>query len=222
MGIWIYPRPLLINDTHVYLLDSEGSAALAVDDAHDKRLQMLVWNLSSIILYNSLHSIDERAITELSLICTGARMLQDAIQSSSDKVQLSKDAPNFIWVVRDTAVNDLLAPETKKIVEAPEYMELTIRSQNQKSSSISTSKKRKKQEEEQEEDGETEMETDCDRNRTIIRNAFCNERWCIMLPRPTSDDKLPFVSSLDDSELAPMFVEGSKQLQHYISDRSSS
>jgi hypothetical protein len=52
----------------VLIVDSEGIGAFNEDENHDSRIFMLALLLSSYFIYNSMVTIDENALNNLSLI----------------------------------------------------------------------------------------------------------------------------------------------------------
>ena len=52
----------------VLIVDSEGIGAFNEDENHDYRIFMLALLLSSYFIYNSMGTIDENALNNLSLI----------------------------------------------------------------------------------------------------------------------------------------------------------
>ena len=50
------------------IVDSEGIGAFNEDENHDSRIFMLALLLSSYFIYNSMGTIDENALNNLSLI----------------------------------------------------------------------------------------------------------------------------------------------------------
>lgn len=213
MGIWFFSKPMLIGDVSVFFLDSEGSSSLQASGEHDKNIQTLIWNLSSMILYNSVGLIDEAAISDISLICLVSKVLSDAIQGDEKNIFI-QDTPSFIWLLRDGGSIQLVDQETKQPIDAPEYLEQALTPRNY----FKNKKRKSTNSASQENDDNTELlnEGDGNKSREAIRKTFCKNRWCIVLNRPTDDDKLPFVSSLPDSELSPIFVEQLKKLKNYI------
>ena len=61
---------------HILVIDSEGIGALDEDTTHDSKIFALTILLSSIFLYNSVGSIDENAINNLSLIANLTKNIQ--------------------------------------------------------------------------------------------------------------------------------------------------
>lgn len=58
--------------------------------------------LSSYFIYNSVGSIDEKAVQSLSLIINLSKMLQTG--SEKDKQDIMNCFPSFLWLVRDFAL----------------------------------------------------------------------------------------------------------------------
>jgi hypothetical protein len=58
------------------VIDSEGIGALDEDSTHDSRVFALTVLLSSCFIYNSVGSIDEQAIQNLSLIVNLTKNIQ--------------------------------------------------------------------------------------------------------------------------------------------------
>ena len=72
-GLWIWKKPLIGQDSNgnpinILVIDSEGMGALDEDTNHDSKIFSLALLLSSYFIYNSVGSIDENAIENLSLI----------------------------------------------------------------------------------------------------------------------------------------------------------
>lgn len=65
------------------MLDTEGLGALDEDSNHDVRIFSLAILLSSYFIYNSVGSIDENALSQLSLVIN----LTKNIQIKSGRVQ---------------------------------------------------------------------------------------------------------------------------------------
>jgi hypothetical protein len=88
----------------VYIIDSEGIGAFNEDQNHDTRIFLLALLLSSYFIYNSMGTIDENALQNLSLIVNLSNQLQSANRkegADGDIDEMSKYFPSFLWVVRD-------------------------------------------------------------------------------------------------------------------------
>ena len=72
-GVWIWGKPIdgFTPDGEpikVLVMDTEGLGALDEDSNHDVRIFSLAILLSSYFIYNSMGSIDENALSQLSLV----------------------------------------------------------------------------------------------------------------------------------------------------------
>lgn len=72
---------------------------------HDSRIFLFSLLLSSYFIYNSVGSIDENALNNLSLIINLAKDIQiKSNTSDNEKEDPANYFPNFLWVVRDFAL----------------------------------------------------------------------------------------------------------------------
>ena len=73
-GLWMWSKPLESEyqgeKLKILLIDSEGIGAFDEDENHDTKIFLLALLLSSYFIYNSMGTIDENAINNLSLIVT--------------------------------------------------------------------------------------------------------------------------------------------------------
>ncbi len=71
-GLWLWSKPLVTEHNgeqlKVLLIDSEGLGGFDEDHNHDTKIFLLALLLSSYFIYNSMGTIDESAIQNLSLI----------------------------------------------------------------------------------------------------------------------------------------------------------
>jgi len=80
-GVWMWGRPLEGltpegDPINVLIMDTEGLGALDEDSNHDVRIFSLAILLSSYFLYNSVGSIDENALQNLSLVINLTKHIQ--------------------------------------------------------------------------------------------------------------------------------------------------
>jgi hypothetical protein len=79
-GLWMWTQ--LLETTYqgeplkVLLIDSEGIGAFDEDENHDTKIFLLAMLLSSFFIYNSMGTIDENALNNLSLIINLSKELQ--------------------------------------------------------------------------------------------------------------------------------------------------
>lgn len=122
-GLWLWGTPVQGTTSDgqpvsVLVVDSEGFGGLDEDNNHDMRIFSLALLLSSFFLYNSVGSIDENALSSLSLVVN----ITKHIQASSGA--LSEHLPSFLWVVRDFALQ--LVDEAGAPLSEKDYLERAL------------------------------------------------------------------------------------------------
>lgn len=94
------------------LLDTEGSGSLQKNQTHDAKIFALVVLLSSLFIFNSMQTIDESAISCLSLATELSTFIklhgQDTLR------------PKFLWLLRDFALE---LKENGRDITENEYLE---------------------------------------------------------------------------------------------------
>lgn len=112
-GMWVWGTPIQGTTPegepiNVLVMDSEGLGALDEDSNHDVRIFSLAILLSSYFVYNSVGSIDENALQNLSLVINLTTHIhlkaQGGTQEDVDPEEYSQYFPSFMWVVRDFAL----------------------------------------------------------------------------------------------------------------------
>lgn len=122
--------------------------------------------ISSYFVYNSMGTIDENALQNLSLIVNLSKQLQiknsQAVDEDPDEV--AKYFPSFMWVVRDFTLR-LLDPEGNPLT-SKEYLEVALKEQK----------------------GSSEQIENKNKIRRMIVNFF--KDWdCFTMVRPTEEEK---------------------------------
>jgi hypothetical protein len=151
----------------VYIIDSEGIGAFNEDQNHDTRIFLLALLLSSYFIYNSMGTIDENALQNLSLIVNLSNQLQSANRkdgAEGDVDEMSKYFPSFLWVVRDFSLK--LIDQQNNAITSKQYFENALR--EQKGTSDAVEKK--------------------NRIRRLISNFF-QDRDCYTIVRPTEEER---------------------------------
>ena len=203
-GVWIYGRPTRATlgdgtQVAVVLLDTEGVGGLEADRRYDERIFALATLLSATLVYNSLGSIDENAIGQLSFVAQLSRHVRfapkedasvdDGDEAEEDARRLGAVMPAFTWVLRDFALE--LADERGDAITADEYLDRSLRPQRGFEAAV------------------------LERNRVRhVLGAFFPKRQCRTLVRPVHDEaKLQQVDSLAPEELRPEFRRNLEELK---------
>lgn len=88
-GIWMWSQPIVMTNPatgtpiNILVIDTEGIGAPTADATHDTRIFALGLLLSSYFIYNSVGSIDEQALSNMSLVTNLSRKLRSSASSSS-------------------------------------------------------------------------------------------------------------------------------------------
>lgn len=151
----------------VFIIDSEGIGAFSEDQNHDTRIFLLALLLSSYFVYNSMGTIDEGALQNLSLIINLSNQLQinrHKAAHEADPDEVASYFPSFLWVVRDFSLK--LMDHQGNNITSKEYFENALR--EQRGSSDTVEKK--------------------NRIRRLILNFF-KDRDCFTIVRPSEEEK---------------------------------
>ena len=198
--MWVWSKPIVTNhegkDLKVLVIDSEGIGAINEDANHDTRIFLLALLISSYFIYNSMGTIDENALQNISLIVNLSREIQvKERESSSDTDEMPKYFPSFLWVVRDFTLR--LVDTMGQSITSKEYLEKALELQKGTSDAVENKNK----------------------IRRMIKHFF-TERDCVTLVRPIENEKqLQKLASLPESELRPEFLAQLKSIQNKIRKR---
>ena len=166
------------------VVDTEGLGAYDEDENHDAKIFLLALLLSSLLIYNSVGTIDENALNSLSLVINLSKKIQlksgnndQGNAAGDDDEQIAKIFPSFLWVLRDFALK-LVDAEGNKMTPK-QYLESALREQKGCSEAI---------------EGKNRV-------RRMLTHFF-HERDCCTLVRPTEQEKnLQTLIKLPESEL---------------------
>lgn len=197
-GLWIWSQPIEFKtaegeDVSLLVIDSEGLGAFDEDANHDTRIFILTVLLSSFFIYNSVGSIDENALNNLSLIVNLTKNLQvRASDSELDVDEVSNYFPSFLWVLRDFALQ--LVDQSGNPITSKEYLENSLSPQKGISDAIEAK----------------------NRVRKLLKHFF-KDRDCFALVRPSEDERtLQDLERVSDRDLRPEFVRDKLNLRKLI------
>ena len=188
-GIWIWGKPISGTTSEgekcsVVVLDSEGIGALDQDSDHDTRIFAMAVLISSYFIYNSVGSIDETALQNLSLVVNLTKHIHiKSQQHEVDSADYAMYFPSFLWVVRDFALK--LVDSEGESITPKEYLEKALQPQKGFSDSVE----------------------DKNRIRRLLKEFF-KDRDCCTLVRPTiREDQLQRLEDFEFEDLRVEFVE---------------
>lgn len=81
-------------------MDTEGLGSLEEGENTDLKIFLMSTLISSLMLYNSMGNIDEKAVQGLGLVVNLSKMLQKN-NSKADSHEIVNCFPSFMWIVRD-------------------------------------------------------------------------------------------------------------------------
>ena len=206
-GIWLWSKPLIINgDSNVeqfptYLIDTEGLGAYDEDINHDSKIFLIAILISSLFIYNSIGTIDENALSNLSFILNLSKSLKlknnediniNSISDINTDNEFAKYFPILFWVLRDFSLK--LEDSEGNAINSNQYLENSL----------------------MEQEGTSEVIIEKNLIRKKIKNYFL-ERYCFPLVRPVENEKdLQNLMNLPDNKIRPEFLLQSDNLKNNI------
>ncbi|KAJ8600136.1 hypothetical protein CTAYLR_003481 [Chrysophaeum taylorii] len=198
-GIWFWGEPRRATlpsgePCWVVVLDTEGLGGLEADQHYDTRIFSLATLLCSTLVYNSLGSIDESAISNLSFVANLSQHIRISGDSDGELEahDFHKFFPSFVWVVRDFALD--LVDEYNSPISSDEYLERSLKPQV----------------------GFDAATTERNRVRSMM-TAFFTERKCFPLVRPLLDEeRLQQIDKVGFDNLRSEFKEGVEALKSHL------
>jgi hypothetical protein len=133
-GLWMWNRPLKTKtadggEINLIVVDTEGIGSLDADADHDAKIFALALLLSSYFIYNSVGSIDETALNNLSMVVELTKHIRTRASHESDGgeetgAEFANFFPSFLWVVRDFAL--MLVDEHGIPFSSKQYLERSL------------------------------------------------------------------------------------------------
>jgi len=202
-GIWIWGRPRIGKlasgeECWCVLLDTEGIGGLEADAQYDARIFSLATLLCSTLVYNSLGSIDENAISSLSFIANLTQHIRISSDSAAptsaeeEALQFHQFFPAFNWIIRDFALD--LVDEDGERLTTNEYLENSLKTQP----------------------GFDKATTERNRIRHML-TSFFQERNCTTLVRPINDERaLQKIDEVPYNKLRKEFRQALEELKKQL------
>uniref|UniRef100_A0A7S0ES13 GB1/RHD3-type G domain-containing protein n=1 Tax=Hanusia phi TaxID=3032 RepID=A0A7S0ES13_9CRYP len=190
-GLWLWNRVMKAQDkdgntVNYLIIDTEGIGALDTNSQHDSIIFSLALLLSSYFVYNSVGSIDEGALNNLSLVVNLTKHIHvrsSAQGGEDDGADFAQYFPAFMWLVRDFTLQ--LVNHDGQPFSAKEYLERAL----------------------QPVPGFTEQIEAKNRIRRMLTHFF-PDRDCFTMVRPVTDENLlQRLSQTPSDQLRPEFLE---------------
>ena len=167
-GLWIWKEVFYADarkELPIVIIDTEGLGAFDEEENHDAKIFLLAILLSSLLVYNSVGSIDENALNNLSLVVNLSKTLQiKSGEKVEDPDEMAEYFPVFYWVVRDFALQ--LKDVDGNEISQKTYLENALKEQR----------------------GTSDSAENKNRIRRLIR-LFFKDRDCCTLVRPVEDER---------------------------------
>lgn len=169
---------------NIIVIDSEGLGAVDQDSNHDCRIFALVLLISSMFIYNSIGTIDENAISNLSLVVNLTKHIHVKSKNEDlDNEEYANYFPSFLWVLRDFTLQ--LVDHDGEEISSTKYLENSLSPQKGFSDEIEEK----------------------NRIRRLIQTFF-KDRDCFTMIRPLTDEEdLHVLDQTDIEKLRPEFIE---------------
>lgn len=162
------------------------------------RIFSLAVLIASCFVYNSVGSIDEQALQNISLVVNLTKHIQlkaSGIQDEIDPEELSKYFPSFMWVVRDFALK--LVDKDEEKISPKEYLEKALNIQK----------------------GFSEQVESKNKIRNVIKSMFKERDCCVMVRPLTNEGDLQHLTEKSLEELRPEFIDQVTQLRRKVLNR---
>ncbi|XP_048882156.1 guanylate-binding protein 1 isoform X2 [Brienomyrus brachyistius] len=185
-GIWMWCVPHPVKKDHtLVLLDTEGLGDVEKgDQKNDTWIFSLAVLLSSMLVYNSMGTINNEALQQLHYVTELTERIKVKSQQDEDEdesTEFLRVFPSFVWSVRDFTLTLEL---DGKPVTADEYLQNALMLKPGHSKAIQM----------------------YNMPRSCLRNYFPT-RKCFVFDRPATTEKMRILDTLADADLDPSFVK---------------
>ncbi|XP_078507511.1 guanylate-binding protein 2-like [Lissotriton helveticus] len=209
-GIWMWclPHPTKPGHTLV-LLDTEGLGdAEKGDSNNDSSLFTLAVLLSSVMVYNSMGTINQQALEQLHFVTELSERIKVKAKDKENKEgeededeeddtseeEFVRVFPAFVWVVRDFILQ--LNIDGKDVTES-EYLEHMLKPK----------------------DGVGKRVLEYNLPRECLQSFFPT-RNCFVFVRPVCGEEISKMESLPENALDPKFVEQTRKFCNYVFEKA--
>ena len=189
----------------VIILDTEGIGGIESDSQYDARIFSLALLLCSTLIYNSMGSIDEAAISNLSFVAQLSNHIKLSGGGGGDKdkksngvedesINFHKIFPSFLWVIRDFSLQ--LVDSDGDVISGSQYLNNALQPVK----------------------GFDKQTVERNRIRSMLSSFFSN-RECLTLVRPcNSEEQLQQVDLIPFKSLRSEFQDAIGKLRSLVFD----
>lgn len=203
-GLWVWSETIKKKDkdgkeVELIVMDCEGFGGMDESENHDTRIFLFAILLSSYFIYNSLGSIDEKALQTLSLVVNLAKDIRTRLngKDSPDEEEIALNFPSFLWVVRDFTLQ--MVDTTGAPITPKQYLESALALQKGLSDSVEQKNK----------------------IRRMLKHFF-RDRDCITMVRPVELERdLQKLDNLPEKALRGQFLEQMNNARRKIFKKAS-
>lgn len=216
-GVWVdihEGRPDA-KEPAVLVMDTEGLFSYNRDETFDSMLFLFTALASSVLLYNSLGVIDERALENFAFLGGLARTFGRRLrEQAEDGAQAFEDSvrnlfPHFGWVLRDFTL-DLRIGEDGQTLSPDEYLDYALMVRPQLPSRPSDAPGPSK------ESGVSGQATQKNQIRKAIKECF-SDRRCFTLVRPVHDELLlQRIDQAKEDDIREEFLDGLERISGFL------
>lgn len=126
-GLMIATKFMEVDNMKVLIIDAEGFGSIEGSDDRDCKLFILSILLSTVVVYNSLGTIDEQTLNNLSMIIEVGKLFEKELSNK-------KSIPALLWALRDFSLQ--LQDKNGYPISPSEYLENSLDEQKGSSQTI--------------------------------------------------------------------------------------
>ncbi|XP_067831330.1 guanylate-binding protein 1-like [Heptranchias perlo] len=192
-GIWMWCVPHPLQPDHcLVLLDTEGLGDVEKgDEKNDSWIFALAVLLSSMLVYNSLGTIDEYALQKLHYVTELTELIKVKSAGGVDEsLEFVRFFPAFVWSVRDFTLELKM---NDRDVSSDDYLDNALKLKH----------------------GSSKKVQDFNLPRECIREYFPT-RKCFVFDRPADKEVMRNMDLIADSGLDPAFVKQARAFVTYV------
>jgi hypothetical protein len=188
-GIWMNTRLVQSHGKNILVMDAEGAFSLSANRTHDTRIFVLALLLSSFFIYNSVKTIDNAALQNLSLVTNMSKYVRVDKDSETKTEELREFMPELLWVLRDFSLK--LMVDDNKEISPSEYLERALAKQTDDNEPI----------------------------RETLRTAFQSRSCSTLVCPCTEEEQLQNLDTLPKSAFRSEFIDGMQSIREDIFSR---